>query len=135
MADDKSLFNKSVDTGEQEDVRQNIVDNVLNQQDAVTNAANQTLSKRQQKKLLKRQKWLESKPERKALEKEKRKAKLAKRKAEEPDLPTYSESRKRINNSYVKKEKSPINVGKCDSSKRPTRYSTVLRLGSHRTSA
>jgi len=110
MADDKSLFNKSVDTGEQEDVRQNIVDNVLNQQDAVTNAANQTFSRRQQKKLLKRQKWLESKPERKALEKEKRKAKLAKRKAEEPDRPTYSESRKRINNSYVKKEKSPINV-------------------------
>ena len=70
------------------------------------------LSKRAQKKLLKRQAWLDSKPERKALEKVKRREKLDKRKAEDPDLPSYSESRKRIKNIYVEKAKSPINIGK-----------------------
>ena len=70
------------------------------------------LSKRAQKKLLKRQAWLDSKPERKALEKVKRREKLDKRKAEDPDLPSYSESRKRIKNIYVEKTKSPINIGK-----------------------
>ena len=70
------------------------------------------LSKRAKKKLLKRQAWLDSKPERKALEKLKRREKLDKRKAEDPDLPSYSESRKRIKNVYVEKIKSPINIGK-----------------------
>ena len=70
------------------------------------------LSKRAKKKLLKRQAWLDSKPERKALEKVKRREKLDKRKAEDPDLPSYSESRKRIKNIYVEKTKSPINIGK-----------------------
>lgn len=68
------------------------------------------LSKRAKKKLLKRQAWLDSKPERKALEKLKRREKLDKRKAEDPDLPSYSESRKRIKNVYVEKIKSPINI-------------------------
>ena len=70
------------------------------------------LSKRAKKKLLKRQAWLAGKPERKALEKVKRREKLDKRKAEDPDLPSYSESRKRIKNIYVEKIKSPINIGK-----------------------
>ena len=70
------------------------------------------LSKRAKKKLLKRQAWLDSKPERKALEKVKRREKLDKRKAEDPDLPSYSESRKRIKDIYVEKIKSPINIGK-----------------------
>ena len=69
------------------------------------------LSKRAQKKLNKREAWLKSKKERKELEKAKRKAKVAKRKAEEPDLPTYSESRKRIKNTYVGKVKSPVHIG------------------------
>ena len=72
----------------------------------------QGLSKRAKKKLLKRQAWLDSKPERKALEKVRRREKLDKRKAEDPDLPSYSESRKRIKNIYVEKIKSPINIGK-----------------------
>ena len=70
------------------------------------------LSKRAKKKLLKRQAWLDGKAERKALEKVKRREKLDKRKAEDPDLPSYSESRKRIKNIYVEKIKSPINIGK-----------------------
>ena len=79
-----------------------------------SDGSTQGLSKRAKKKLLKRQAWLDSKPERKALEKVKRREKLDKRKAEEPDLPSYSESRKRIKNIYVEKIKSPINIGKGD---------------------
>ena len=69
------------------------------------------LSKRAKKKLLKRQAWLDGKKERKELEKAKRKAKLHKRKLEDPNLPSYSESRKKIKNTYAEKVKSPINIG------------------------
>lgn len=68
------------------------------------------LSKRAQKKLKKRQEWLSTKKERKTLEKEKRKEKIAKRKAENPDLESYSTSRKRIKFSYEQKTKSDIHV-------------------------
>ena len=53
-----------------------------------------------------------SAPSRYIQEKLKRREKLDKRKAEDPDLPSYSESRKRIKNVYVEKIKSPINIGK-----------------------
>ena len=116
MADEKSELKISSDDEIKVKDSKDNEDNVDKQPETMTDnsdhKATQPLSKRQQKKLLKRQKYLEERKERKVLEKAKRREKIAKRKAEEPDLPTYSESRKRINNSYVRKEKSPVNIGK-----------------------
>ena len=85
---------------------------LLNTAETAEDGSTPGLSKRAKKKLLKRQAWMDSKPERKALEKVRRREKLDKRKAQDPDLPSYSESRKRIKNVYVEKIKSPINIGK-----------------------
>lgn len=66
-----------------------------------------TLSKNALKKLRRRQEWLDSRNERRLKEKEKRKAKIAKRKLENPDLPSYSESRK-----VLKKSVNAKNIAK-----------------------
>jgi len=114
MADEKSELKissddeiKVKDSKDNEDIVDKQPETITDNSDQ---KATQPLSKRQQKKLLKRQKYLEERKERKVEEKAKRREKIAKRKAEEPDLPTYSESRKRINNSYKRKEKSPVNI-------------------------
>jgi len=54
------------------------------------------LSKRAQKKLAKRQQWLDSKLERRAKEREKRKARMAARRAETDYQQTRTESRKSL---------------------------------------
>ena len=106
----------------QDEIKQRIISEISNEFSAQdTNVDNgpeikitstaAPLSKRAQKRLNKREAWLKSKKERKELEKAKRKDKIAKRKAEEPDLPSYSESRKRIKNTYVGKVKSPVHIG------------------------
>jgi len=68
------------------------------------------LSKRAQKKLKKRQEWLDHRQERRALEKAKRKAKIEQRKAQDPNLPSYTSSRKSIKKTYEDKSKSSIQV-------------------------
>jgi len=69
-----------------------------------------TLSKNALKKLRRRQEWLDSRNERRLKEKEKRKAKIAKRKLENPDLPSYSESRKVLKKSVNAKEYSKVHI-------------------------
>ena len=53
---------------------------------------------------------LDSRDERRQKEKEKRKAKIAKRKLENPDLPSYSESRKVLKKSINAKEYSKVHI-------------------------
>ncbi|TRY67560.1 hypothetical protein TCAL_02301 [Tigriopus californicus] len=70
------------------------------------------LSKRAQKKILKREKWLAERPQRRAEEKAKRKAKLEARKRDNPDSRddvTYSQSRKKL--KEIKMADSSCRVG------------------------
>ena len=60
--------------------------------------------------MLKKNFRLDSRNERRLKEKEKRKAKIAKRKLENPDLPSYSESRKVLKKSVNAKEYSKVHI-------------------------
>ena len=68
------------------------------------------MSKRALKKQRKRQEWLDTRKERREKEKLKRKSKIEKRKQENPNLPSYSASRKILKKSASEKEKSQVHV-------------------------